>query len=133
MSNKDEFNRIAAVVLGMLDEAFPVAIVLKAEEIIDIEDNKAVDIFLYSMIFLQRQDIISFTDRTIDGSRFAEVMLTGKGLALLNSVPDVIKEKTTLRQRIGNALKSGSKEVLKTSINQLVQAVAKGSFDLPTL
>jgi len=132
MSNKDEFNRIAAVVLGMLDESFPVSIVIKAEEIIDIEDEEALRVLLYSMIFLQRQDIISFTDRTIDGSRFAEVMLTGKGLALLNSVPDVIKEKTTFRQRIGNALKSGSKEVLKTSINQLVQAVAKGSFDLPT-
>jgi hypothetical protein len=133
MSNKDEFDRIAAMVLQRLDEKFPVALRLDATGIIDESDEEAVKVFYYTVLFLEKEGLLTYEDASDIGTRFVEVMLTGKGLAVLNAVPDVIKEKTTFRQKIKTGLKSGSKEILKTAMNQLVQAVVKGDFTLPGL
>jgi hypothetical protein len=130
MSNKDEFNRIAAVVLEKLDSEFPKAIRLQAEGIVDEADQDAVMIFCNTIEFLERENLLSYDSAADTGTLFNGVRLTGKGLAALNAVPDILKEKATFRQHITTALRSGSKEVIKNAINQLIQAIATGRFDL---
>lgn len=133
MSNKDEFNRIAALVLEKLDGEFPIGARLQARDFVDEKVHDEVAMFYYTVRFLEKENLLSYDVAADTGQWFGEAVLTGKGLAVLNSVPDIIKEKTTYRQHIGDALRSGSKEILKNTINQLVQAVATGRFDLPTL
>ncbi len=67
----------------------------------------------------------------MEASLFGEVVLTGKGLTLLNSVPDMPTAKITYRGRIREALTSGSQESLKTTINQLIKNAVEGKFHLP--
>lgn len=132
MSNKDEFNRIAALVLEKIDDQFPVAIMrLDAEDFVDVSDKNALMIFHYTVVFLEKEHLLTYSDFSDEGDLFGEVMLTGKGLAALNSTPDLLKGKGTFRNHITSALKTGSKETLKAAINQLIQAVATGRLDLP--
>jgi hypothetical protein len=134
MSNKDEFNRIAALVLETLDEHFPVAVTLTAEGIIDEEDQEAVMVFYYTVQFLSSENLLRFESDIDQATIFTEMTLTGKGLALLNSVPEFLQEKPEVipfRQKITGALKAGSKETLRMVMNQLIESVVKGQWHLP--
>jgi hypothetical protein len=134
MSNKDEFNRIAAYVLQNLDAEFPKPIFrLEAKELVDEKDEDAVMIFSYTVEFLQAEGLLTYMAGSDMGLQFSILKLTGKGLTLLNSIPDVMKGKLTFRRRIKDALKGSSKEALKMTINQLIKAAIEGKFDLPGL
>jgi len=45
-----------------------------------------------------------------------------KGLAILDSVPASVQETTPLGRKITDALKSGSKEAIRTVVNQVISA-----------
>jgi hypothetical protein len=69
--------------------------------------------------------------RVADNANLYEAVLTTKGLAILNSVPDSLKEKTPIGQRISVALKSGTREAVNTVISQLISASVKGMLPGP--
>ena len=134
MSNKDEFNRIAAAVLEKLDESFPVPIRLESKDYVDEENTEARWLFFHTVEFLSKENLLTFASNTDEGHQIDLVVLTGKGLSLLNSVPELLQEKpepVPFRQKITSALKTGSKETLRIVMNQLIQALVKGQWQLP--
>lgn len=136
MSNKDEFNRIAASALERLDENFPVPIRLYSKDYVD--ENSEVErmLFYYTVEFLSKENLLTFDGGDDQAYQIDQAVLTGKGLSLLNSVPELLQEKSEaipFRQKITSALKTGSKETLKMVMSQLIQAVVKGQWHLPSI
>jgi hypothetical protein len=130
-SNIDLFNEVAAIVLERLYGSFPVGVNLQPEIVLNDPSREAANFFYYTVIFLGKEGLLGYEMAADDGS-FFDVALTSKGLAALDSTPDVLDErKESYRQRISTALKAGSKEVLKTAMQQFIAAVASGRIHLP--
>ena len=129
MPNIDSFNVIAARVLDRLFEIFPQGVRLHAEEFVDQTDKNAVMNFSYTMRFLATEGLLRYEVASDDGEVFFEVILTSRGLAALNSMPDALAEKTTLHQKISAALGSGSPEALTSTINELISTIANGRIN----
>ena len=72
--------------------------------------------------FLAAEGFIRTGSTTFDGLRILEAGLTMKGSAILDSVPASVQETTPLGRKITDALKSGSKEAIRTVVNQVISA-----------
>jgi hypothetical protein len=125
MSNMDDFNKATALVLEKLYESFPQRISIDIEELEPDVDKNTLRSFADTLLFLEREGFIRFDSR-ITNEVFQGATLTSKGLAILNSVPEVLNEKTPLGQKLSGALKGGSKEVIKTVVNQIISAAVTG-------
>jgi hypothetical protein len=126
MSNMEAFNEITAKALSHLLTTFPRGTRLLAKDFIDGSSEDEVMIFHFTIAFLGTENLIRYEGASDDGTFFFEVILTAKGLTALNAIPDVLEEKKTFSQKMSGALKSGSKEVLKSVVNQFIVAVATG-------
>ena len=126
MSNIDAFNEIAARVLEHLYATFPQGARLLAADFVGEADRNAVMNFHYTVRFLGAEGLLKYDVASDDGEVFFEVILTGRGLAALNAVPDPQKERLSFRQKLSAALESGYKEALGSSVNEFVTVVATG-------
>jgi hypothetical protein len=121
MSSMDDFNKGTAILLDKLYTAFPQQLSLKVSTLDPQADSNTLLNYRDTILFLKREGFIHF-DSWANGEPpfFNGVVLTSKGLAILNSTPDALKERGTLGQKLGYALKVGSGEALKTLINQII-------------
>lgn len=129
MTNMDAFNEIAAAVLEELLKSFPLSIMLGPPE----HRPEVEALFSSTIIFLGKQGLLEYEMVSDDGTFFG-LVLTGKGLAALNAMPEILEEKEerhTFAQRISGAIKTGSKEAVKAAINQFITAVATGRIHFP--
>lgn len=123
MSNIEDFDQGVALILRDLLEAFPQETTIVIPELNTNADGTQLRNYSATADFLALEGFIRFANRTFDGSRFFNATLTMKGLAVLNSVPDLLTENSTsLGRRIVDALKSGSKEAVKAVVNQVITA-----------
>jgi len=122
-SNIDDFNRGAALVLERLYQAFPREVYVKVEELDPGAADQRLTTYAATMDFLLREGFIHGR-KIADGRAPYRAVLTSKGLAVLNSVPDALKERTTLGTRIGAALKTGTKEAVNSAISQVISVAA---------
>ncbi len=93
-------------------------------------------VFYYTVEFLSKENLLTFGGGDDEGHQIDLAVLTGKGLSILDSVPELLQEKpevTPFSQKITSALKTGSKETLKMVMSQLIQAVVKGQWHLPSM
>lgn len=133
MSNMDEFNRISAIVLAKLYEAFPQGIGILAEEVSETDskpDEDTIMNFDYTVRFLASEGFLKYESESDQGLFFGEVILTLKGLKILRSVPNVLEEKQSLGQKVTGLVKGGTKEIskeaLKAVINQIISVASSG-------
>ncbi len=126
-----------AVILDKLYQAFPLRIPLRDNSFDDEADGSVVDgatllIYRDTIRFLNDEGFLRYESWSAGSTIYFEsVSLTAKGLAVLNTVPDVLKEKTTLGEKLRNSLRSGSSEALKTLVNQIISvAVTYGAGQL---
>lgn len=126
MSNMDDFNKGAALILEKLYRAFPKEIVLNIEELDAEADANALENYSATVEFLGREGFIRYRSANSNAEFFLGVVLTSKGLAILNSTPEVLKDKEPLGKSLGAALKSGSKDVLKTVMEKVVESAVSG-------
>ena len=119
--NMEDFERYAAYVLNACYEAFPGAVALNFWEV----DPSAGDLvngnFVATVDFLASEGFIRSGDIDMDGVYAQDLCLTAKGLAVLGRVPDTLKVREPLGHQLGTALKSGSKEVLKHVVGEIVR------------
>jgi hypothetical protein len=133
MSNMDEFNRISALVLAKLYDAFPQGIKISVEEVNETNgepDKNTIMNFHYTVSFLASENFLKYEGASDEGLFFGEVILTLKGLKVLRSVPDVLEEKQSLGQKVTSLVKGGTKEIskeaLKAIINQIFSVESSG-------
>jgi hypothetical protein len=123
MSNMDDFNEATATVLAKLYEAFPQRLTFKVANLVEGADDNKQRNYGDTILFLEREGFIRYEAR-VTNEYFEAVSLTSKGLAILNSTPDVLKEKTPLGNRLGSVVREGSKELIKAVVEQVI----KGTF-----
>jgi hypothetical protein len=119
MPNMDDFNVATALVLSKLYESFPQLVTFSIRELAPDLELDSYNNYYGTVIFLQREALIRYTYYSSVSGRFEETSLTLKGLAILNSVPESLKENTPLGQRLINATKTASAEGVKTIVGEI--------------
>ena len=85
------------------------------------DKRKIFDTCTYSFLWLKEYGYIKCGNEEIRAERMIMVSLTEKSLTILNCIPSSLKQEITLAQKLSNAAKSGSKELITESIRQIVQ------------
>jgi hypothetical protein len=82
--------------------------------------------FRDTIAFLKNEGFLEIGLSTGNPNQFDRVDLTMKGLKVLNSVPDILKENESLGDKSKNIVKSGfkeaGKEVVKTVVSEIIKA-----------
>lgn len=122
MSNRDDFDRFAALILDQLYEAFPQEVFLDLDEHQPDAETNTVLNFYHTAKFLADEQFIRYHSVSATGKLVMQAGLTAKGLAVLNKVPEVLSSKAPLGQQVGTALKAGAKETIKMVVGEIVKA-----------
>ncbi len=117
MNNIDKFNRLTAEILSKLYENFPRRIELEPDKDMDRENRL---FFIDTIRWLSDNGYLTYQSFDNFGN-FFDVVLTEKGLMVLNSKPDIVKGKGTLGEYLKYVLKEGS----VNAINEVVSLIPK--------
>jgi hypothetical protein len=122
----DHFNRGVAPVLAELYQAFPEKRMLCPARLDpNVSDPVVHQLFARTIEFLLLEGFIR-SGGPADGFVIVpNATLTIKGLEILNSVPDSIKDRTTLGEKVTAAAKVGGKEVIGAVVGQVIGAAAR--------
>jgi hypothetical protein len=127
MSKMDMFNKGAALILARLYEEFPTPIHLNVAELSDGITEEEGGVYAATLSFLRDEGFVRSGNSVNRGLMTSNVVLTSKGLDILNSTPEVLQVRAPLGERVKDVAKSGSKEVLSAVIQAVIGAVvAKG-------
>lgn len=126
VTNIDQFNQITGRVFAELYEAFPSKVSLSPKKIVedsDIDWNVA----NASIAWLREYGYLHADSETLSGD-FNGSVLTPKGLAILNAVPDSLEVKESYGALLANAAKDTIVEQGKKGLGELAaRAIAYGS------
>jgi len=120
--NIEDFNRGVALVLGRLYAAFPVPTTLRMDDLDEAADRVSRLAYAATIRFLRDERVIRIQAETLD-DRFVGVVLSAKGLALLQAVPEALQEKKPWADWLRDTLRDGSRGGLKTLIEILLRQV----------
>ncbi|RKZ53942.1 MAG: hypothetical protein DRR08_26935 [Candidatus Parabeggiatoa sp. nov. 2] len=126
-NNRDDFNQCAALVFELLYQEFPRETDVLVDELVEPLDEEMADNYFATIRFLQREGLIRY--QQLDFSAFNGVVLTAKGLKVLDTIPEVIldtipevlKQQETMAQQISHALADNN----KTAISRVIREVIK--------
>lgn len=124
---KEKVNKWIATILGELYRHFPKRINLCPEEIDKNADLQTQIIIADLIKWLKEENIIRYENQDIQGC-FEEVILTMKGFAILNTIPDPLKKKNNIGEFFSQAVKEASINTINQSITKLFQFLLKGDF-----
>lgn len=123
MSNLDKFNEITAKVFADCYSSFPVPLNFCQSDYIEgVSDAESDPLFFSTLEWLKKHGYISFECPELGWANYYDVQLTEKGLTALNAVPDALKEKKTVGDKVVEVVKTGSKELMSECIRQIVRA-----------
>jgi hypothetical protein len=118
-NNRDDFDQCAALVLTLLYKAFPMETDIVVDDLLaDPFDEELTDNYFATIRFLQREGFIRYQE--FDFGTFRSVVLTAKGLKVLDTFPD--KSEETIAQQISNALQDNKavgnviRELIKVAV-----------------
>ena len=122
MSNMDDFNEATVLILAKLYDAFPQRLWFKVADLVEVaaDDNKLRN-YGDTILFLESEGFILYEYNKLN-EVFDGVTLTSKGLTVLNYVPDVLKEKTPLGAKLLSVVQEGSKEGIRTVVEQVIKS-----------
>jgi hypothetical protein len=108
--------------LAKLYEAFPQRLWFKVADLVEAaaDDNKLRN-YGDTILFLESERFIRYESHKLN-EVFDGVTLTSKGLTVLNYVPDVLKEKTPLGTKLLSVVQEGSKEGIRTVVEQVIKS-----------
>jgi hypothetical protein len=125
MPRMDDFNRATALAMAKLYEAFPTPIRLTVRELEEgVTDDKA-KLYFESIMFLAQNGFIRY-HRSKRYEYFGLAVLTAQGLALLNEVPDSLKQQKSRGQIITEAAREGSKGAVNAAVEGMISASVSG-------
>lgn len=124
MNKIEIFNKGAALILAKLYEEFPTSIILDVTKLDDDITDEEASVYASTVSFLSDEGFIRSGKTNNRGKLISQVVLTSKGLAVLNSTPEILQEKAPLGERVKDAAKSGSKEVLSAIMQAVISAAA---------
>lgn len=137
MKNNELFEVLAALIFSKSLEAHPVGVDFEFHKLAyeatpgnedgDLQD-RATEVARSTFRWLEREGYIRaghVADYLSEGLVSAgDVTLTGRALAVLNAVPDVLKDSKPIRERLLAAVRSGSATAMQEAIKLLIGAGA---------
>lgn len=137
LSNIQSFDEITGKVFAALYEAFPVPRILMpaqfmegGEDAVFVPDSFTgaeltleAEFFMASIDWLVNEGYINSSRR--DPQYFGDVVLSSKGLAALSAVPDSLTSPKPLGERLVAAAKSGGKEILQSTLREVLSVGLK--------
>lgn len=130
MDNIERFNRIAAALFKVLYESFPKPLVTFRSDSLresaglpPVHEHEVINETGQTVKWLQDEGFIRYSSSARD-QHFTMVVLTQKGLAAMNSVPDALAP----TQTVGNRLKELGRETSTQTVGQLVQFAITGGI-----
>ena len=91
-NNRDDFNQCAAVLLELLYQEFPKETDVVVDDLVKYLNEDMMDNYFATIRFLQRERLIHY--QALNYFTFSGVVLTAKGLRILDTIPDSFQEKT---------------------------------------
>ncbi len=122
---KEKVNQWIAIILSKLYEKFPERVYLCPQEI-DPDANKQQQKQIYELIKWLEEEGIIRSSATDLANCFHETTLTLKGLTILSSVPDNLKEKRKFGDFLTTVVKEGSINAINQIVQDLFQLLLKG-------
>lgn len=122
MNKIEIFNKGAALILAKLYEQFPTPVILDVTQLGTGVTEEEASVYADTVTFLREENFIRSGNSVNHGKMTSNVVLTSKGLAILNSTPEVLQTKAPLGERVKDAATSGSKEVLSAIIQAVIGA-----------
>lgn len=120
MTNIDAFNIAAAVLLGKLHAEFPRPVMLNIDALRD-ESALAADawwergsdnLLAATLRWLHAEGYVRYASEGAGGRRFAEVVLSARGLSALNRLPESLVAKATVGDRLKDLAYAASAEAV---------------------
>lgn len=124
--NIQEFNRGVALALNRLYAAFPTPTALRMDDLDETADRETRRVYAATVRFLRNEGLIRVQAETI-ADIFVGVVLTAKGLSLLQAVPEALQEKKPWAAWLRDTLTDGSRAGLQTVIELLLRQVGGGA------
>lgn len=144
-SNIERFDEITGQVLGALYEQFPVPRRLFIKDFVQdgytMDDqlgmeipNDTGDFVLASIAWLADAGYLRYYEE-VHGMGFLASVLTAKGLEVLKATPASLQVGPSLGEKLVDASKGGTKEVLRGVVGEVLSMgarLASGQFGIPT-
>ena len=121
--NMDLFNKGAALILAKLYDEFPKPIHLNITHLDENMSDEEGEVYGATLMFLRDEGFIRCGESLHRGLMTSNVVLSSKGLDILNSTPDALKEKISLGEKIKEVAKNGTKEAISTVIQAVIGTV----------
>ncbi len=122
MNKIEVFNKGAALILAKLYEEFPTPTILDVTQLDTGVTEQEASVYADTITFLREEKFIRSGNSVNHGKMTPNVVLTSKGLAVLNSTPEVLQSKAPLGERVKDVAKSGSKEAISAVIQAVIGA-----------
>ena len=128
-TNIDAFNHAAAIVFAVLYESFPVPAGLQYGDNSEFAEGPTREVYEGTVEWLEAEGYIRI-QKTLkalghQSSIYHNAILTTRGLEVLRAVPESVKEKTPLGERISKALKDGGKDLIAGLIKEALSAAVR--------
>ncbi|MGZ8137014.1 MAG: hypothetical protein ACXW1W_08835 [Methylococcaceae bacterium] len=120
MTNMEKFNKCAAEIFSLLYDKFPVVTDIDIDNFPEYDNQEDREVFDGTIDFLNREGFINYRESTY-GAAYFGVLLTLKGLTVLNSTPKAISDKSTLGDKVKDVLKTGQNEGIKAIIDEIMK------------
>ena len=126
--NMELFNRGAALILAKLYDEFPNSIHLNIRELDDSMTEEEGKVYGSTLFFLRDEEFIRCGKSLNSGQMTSNVVLSSKGLEVLNSIPESISGNISLGEKVKDVAISGTKETLATVIQAVIGAAVSAGI-----
>jgi len=118
--NMNDFNTCAALVFQILYDQFPKETEIVIDSLLsDYFDEERCDNYFATIRFLQREGLLRYHE--LNFGIFSGVVLTAKGLKVLNTLCETFQQESTIAQLITQALANQNQKNLGNIIRELIK------------
>jgi len=121
-NNKTDFNQCAALVLRLLYQAFPRETNIVVDDLAESLDDEKTDNYFASIRFLQRENVIHYQE--LHYNSFNGIVLTAKGLKVLDTFLDKFNEDKTIGDEISHTLQDENEQAVERVIREVIKLSA---------
>ena len=120
-NNRDDFDQCTALVFNLLYTNFPQETDVAIDKLSEPVNEDMLDNYFASMRFLQREGLLCYQE--LYYTVFKGVVLTAKGLKVLDTILDTSPFKDNIAQQISQALDSQNKKAIRMIIQEMMVVV----------
>jgi len=120
-NNRDDFDQCTALVFDLLYTNFPQEMDVAIDKLSESYEDNMLDNYFATMRFLQREGLLCYQE--LYYTVFKGVVLTAKGLKVLDTILDTSALKKNIAQQINQALESQNDKTIKMLIQEMMRVV----------